>query len=91
MSNKGLEAARQSLARQHKAGIKQVRRTPVEKLKLNPRSLRLAVNAMCWECQGRDEDPGVIGRIRNCYITDCPLFNVRPHQIKSAEANNDKL
>lgn len=55
-------------------------RTPVEKLEDNPKSLRLSVNAKCYQCSGEDADPSVQWRIGNCEITDCALWAVRPYQ-----------
>lgn len=78
--NTGLEAARAASAARKDAGIKLVVLTPMEKLAKNPTSLRLSINAMCYDCQGRNCDPGVIDRIRHCAISDCPLFNVRPYR-----------
>ncbi len=59
---------------------KPVYKNPVEKLADAPNSLRRAVNAKCWQCEGEDADPGVKWRIGNCLIKDCALYNVRPHQ-----------
>ena len=53
---------------------------PLEKAKQNPRSLRLAINAKCYECEGEDYDPCVRWRIGNCLCSDCPLYPQRPHQ-----------
>ena len=83
MSNKGLEAARHALAQRKASGVTTKVLTPIQRLELNPTSLRQSVNAMCYDCQGRGADPGVIGRIRNCEIHSCPLFNVRPYQDKT--------
>ncbi len=52
---------------------------PIQKAEQNPTSLRLAVNAMCYQCMG------AIGKeskadIRNCTSTKCPLHNLRPYQ-----------
>lgn len=78
--NTGLEAARAAAAARKEAGIKIVVLNPIERLAKKPDSLRLAINAMCYDCQGRNCDPGVIDRIRHCAISDCPLFNVRPYR-----------
>ena len=56
------------------------RLNPLEKAKQNPRSLRLAVNAMCYECEGGGFDDGWRGRIKYCIIPDCPLHGKRPYQ-----------
>lgn len=57
-----------------------MRHNPIERAKRNPRSLRLAVNAKCYDCQGRDADPGVKRRIGRCEISNCSLYPVRPYQ-----------
>lgn len=54
--------------------------TPTQKHNQNPKSLRLAINAHCYQCQGEDADPCVQWRIGNCEITTCALFSVRPYQ-----------
>ena len=53
---------------------------PIEKAKRKPMSLRLAVNAKCWECQGGSSDPHPRWRIGNCEVVDCPLYPKRPYQ-----------
>ncbi len=53
---------------------------PIEKAKRNPKSLRAAITAKCWDCIGADADPNPKWRIGNCEITDCPLFHARPWQ-----------
>ena len=50
---------------------------PIEKAKQNPTSLRFAINAKCFDCNGF-ERPGV----RDCDIYDCPLHRHRPWQTK---------
>ena len=52
--------------------------TPIEKAEKNPKSLRLAINAKCWDC--------VCGQrleIKLCPMeTNCSLWPVRPYQEK---------
>jgi len=55
------------------------RKDPIEKLAENPKSLRLAVSAKCFDCCGRGADPGWRWQIGNCEV-DCPLHAVRPYQ-----------
>jgi len=55
-------------------------RTPVEKAQANPRSLRLGVNAKCFQCQGENADPSVQYRIGNCEVRGCGLWPLRPYQ-----------
>jgi hypothetical protein len=58
------------------------RRNPLEKVRANPKSLRLSVNAKCYECMGGGSDPGVVDRIAQCDTEGCPLHGVRPYQGK---------
>jgi len=53
---------------------------PMEKLRQNPKSLRAAINAKCWDCVGMDSDPAPRWRIGNCEMRDCGLYAVRPYQ-----------
>ncbi len=52
---------------------------PREKAKANAKSLRLAINANCFDCVG-----GSRTEVTRCEITDCPLWNVRPWQKNQA-------
>jgi hypothetical protein len=55
-----------------KAGLIQ-NLSPLEKAKQNPKSLRLAINAKCYDCtcfQKRE--------VKLCEMNDCPLWAVRP-------------
>jgi hypothetical protein len=74
---KAQEAAK-AYREQRKAAGLSTRRTPYERSQDNPTSLRLAINAMCWQCQGEDADPNNRGRIRECQITGCALWGLRP-------------
>lgn len=77
--NTDTRKARQQLEAMRKEG--QARRmNPIQKARENQKSLRLAVNAKCFDCQGLDHDPGVHWRIGNCECPDCPLWPVRPYQ-----------
>ena len=53
---------------------------PIERAKTEPKSLRRAINAKCYECQGEDADPSWQWRVGNCEIPDCPLWPHRPYQ-----------
>ena len=49
--------------------------SPSEKAAKNPKSLRLAINAKCWDCvcfQKRE--------VTLCEMTDCSLWPLRPWQ-----------
>ena len=78
----GLEKAQQVLRERREAGIKIEIKNPIEKAASRPDSLRLAINAKCYDCIGQDADPDWRGSIRNCVCTDCSLFPVRPYQKK---------
>ena len=57
--------------------IEVVRLNPIEKAKNNPKSLRLAIDAMCFACMGKT---GSTSDIRECTAKDCPLYPVRPYR-----------
>lgn len=61
------------------AGVAIVRKNPNEKRLENPRSMRRAVDAMCYECMGMA--PSYRNDIRDCTAPNCPLFALRPYQI----------
>ena len=55
-------------------------RDPMVRALRKPKSLRAAIDAKCWDCQGRDSDPAPRWRIGNCEMPGCPLHPVRPYQ-----------
>lgn len=54
--------------------------TPAEKAARYPGSRKLATEANCWDCEGRDADPAVDWRIGNCVCPNCFLYGHRPYQ-----------
>ena len=51
-------------------------------------SLRKAVNAKCRECIYDPDAKGLgsaLNQITNCELTDCPLWSVRPTNLKHKE------
>lgn len=74
-----LAKAREAVAKKRAAGQFRVL-DPIEKARNNPKSLRLAINAKCWDCVGAGSDPHPRKEIGNCVMTDCPLYPVRPYQ-----------
>lgn len=57
------------------------RLNPIEKsTAAGGKSLRLAVNAKCFDCVGQDCDPGWRARIGGCPATRCPLHSLRPYR-----------
>ena len=68
------------MARIRALGVGARRKNPLEKLLEQPKSLRRAITAKCYDCIGRDGDPDWRGSIRNCGCMDCPLYAVRPYK-----------
>lgn len=69
------EKALEGLKRFRESGQKPVVRTPTEKLKDTPTSLRASITAFCWLCVGESRK-----EVTNCTAKNCPLYNVRPWQ-----------
>lgn len=78
--NDGLIKAREAQAERKRLGIKTVIKNPIEKLQEEPKSLRRAINAMCFDCVGAGHDPDWRGAVRECPCYNCPLYQVRPCQ-----------
>jgi len=55
---------------------KKTRLNPMQKAKANPKSLRAAVNARCFECGGCQYKEVIL-----CPVKECPLWPHRPWQI----------
>lgn len=53
-----------------------VQKTPMQEHLENPTSLRLAINAQCYDCMGQ----GTPTEIRNCTATNCHLYPVRTYK-----------
>jgi len=52
-------------------------RNPIQIAKDNPKSLRKAINAKCWDCSCFQSY-----EITKCQVFDCSLWNLRPYQPK---------
>jgi hypothetical protein len=78
--SKGLEAARAARAAMLANGETVERLDPIQKAAARPQSLRLAINAKCFDCQGGPSDAGIRNRISVCTVQKCPLHPVRPYQ-----------
>ena len=48
---------------------------PDEKARQNPRSMRLAINAKCWDCTCQQKR-----EVTRCVMVDCSLWKLRPWQ-----------
>lgn len=54
--------------------------TPAEKARANPKSMRAAVNAKCFECAGDQRS-----EVTKCELTGCSLHSMRPWQGKQTD------
>jgi hypothetical protein len=75
-----LQRAKARRAELRAAGVSLAPVDPLTKARANPTSLRLAINAKCYDCGGQDADPGWHDRIRHCAVPGCSLYPVRPFQ-----------
>ena len=73
---KPLQKARAKLAENRAKGTKRL--NPLEKAKQNPKSMRLAINAFCYECMGYAKSWRT--DVRDCTAKNCPLFGFRPYK-----------
>lgn len=71
--------ARAALKAKREAGSVEIL-DPIEKAMRNPKSLRLAIRAKCWECVGKDDDPNPRKEVAGCTAPQCPLWPLRPWQ-----------
>ena len=78
LAERGKEALKKW--REENPDHKPVYKNPLEKLQENPKSLRLAINAKCWDCSNFQRE-----QIANCHLTKCGLWHVRPYQKKGEE------
>lgn len=84
----GLTKARLRLAELKASGQSVERLDPIQKSKREPGSLRLAINAKCWDCAGAGADGIEFTKttIRECSVQRCPLHHQRPYQPDLPEA-----
>jgi hypothetical protein len=85
-----LQRAQQRIREMRAAGIAPERLDPTQRAARKPTSLRLAVTAKCWDCQGGDADGGVRLRVRDCPVARCSLHPVRPWQGRAAVDSDDE-
>jgi hypothetical protein len=61
--------------------------TPIQRSRLQPNSLRLAINAQCYECIYDKSDVGTWRQqVEACPSINCPLYCQRPKAISKGEA-----
>jgi hypothetical protein len=61
--------------------------TPIQKAKLNPKSLRLAINAQCYDCIYDKSEQGTWRQqVEACPSANCPLYCHRPKSNSLSEA-----
>lgn len=73
-----IEKAIEARRKKYESGIKIVERNPIEKWQDNKTSLRMSINAKCFDCSNRQTE-----EIKHCTVTSCPLWLVRPYQEKN--------
>lgn len=57
--------------------------TPIQRARLRPNSLRLAINAQCYDCIYDKSDVGSWRQqVAACPSANCPLYCQRPKPIK---------
>ena len=70
---KSLAAAREAKGRGYSL------KTPLDRWREDPNSLRKSINAKCYDCCCNDKD-----QVANCTAKSCPLWAVRPYQEKNS-------
>lgn len=79
-----IQKAHEAMRIRREAGEVIKKLNPMEKSQKKPTSLRLAVNAKCWDCcVGQKKE------VKICPSKDCPLWAVRPYQ--NAKVEEDEL
>lgn len=87
-----LDKAREASRLMREQGISTVRLSPKQKSLLNPKSLRFAVTAHCWECMGGSQGENTRQMVADCTLEGkCMLWTFRPWQNKySADSTQDE-
>lgn len=86
MTMTNLHKARQAMIEKRAAG-ELVYLNPMQKAARHPDSLRMAINAKCWECVGGINAPH---EVAHCTAWGCPLWPVRPYRNKTQESYGEK-
>jgi CMP-N-acetylneuraminic acid synthetase len=62
--------------------------TPIQRARLHPKSLRLAVNAQCYDCIYDKSDAGTWRQqVEACPSINCPLYCQRPKATSQGETS----
>jgi hypothetical protein len=62
--------------------------TPIQRARLHPKSLRLAVNAQCYDCIYDKSDIGTWRQqVEACPSINCPLYCQRPKATSQGETS----
>ena len=75
--NAPLKKAQEVNRRKRANGEEIVKKNPLEAAKENPKSLRKAINAKCWDCCCFQR-----AEVKKCSVPNCPLYRLRPWQGK---------
>ncbi len=77
--NEALKQGREKYLEKVRNGeiVKAEQLDPMEKAKRHPTSLRMAINAKCYDCCGFSRK-----EVTLCEMMDCPLWQLRPWQRK---------
>lgn len=79
MNQKTVDALQKTRAKKAENRTKGIRPpNPIERAKQNPKSMRFAINAQCYDCIGRDT--GWRNMVKTCTAPDCPLYGFRPYK-----------
>jgi hypothetical protein len=62
--------------------------TPIQRSRLHPKSLRLAINAQCYDCIYDKSDAGTWRQqVEACPSINCPLYCQRPKATSQGETS----
>jgi len=76
-NKKALEAMRVARVLAKENGVKLSRRNKLEVWQDDKLSLRKSIDAKCFDCSNYQME-----EVRECTVLSCPLWYVRPYQVK---------
>lgn len=77
--SKAVEAMLAARVSRKEKGLKTIKRNRLEMWEDNKFSLRKSVDAKCFDCSCQQ-----VEEVRHCTVTSCPLWYVRPFQVKES-------